>query len=89
MGHTIGGRAKSAVRRPAYIDIRQVKYRLLQLCTILSTCLKRHGRPVLSMNNPYSAVLHEKVENYFASGTVARYEFGSVSYDHRLSVRCG
>ncbi len=51
--------------------------------TSLSECLKSHGRLVLSMNNPYSAVLREKVENYFASGAVARYGFGPVSYYHR------
>jgi len=35
------------------------------------------------MNNPYSAVLREKVESYFASGAVARYGFGPVAYYHR------
>jgi 2-polyprenyl-3-methyl-5-hydroxy-6-metoxy-1,4-benzoquinol methylase len=51
--------------------------------TTLSQCLKPHGRLVLSMNNPYSAVLREKVESYFDSGAVARYGFGPVSYYHR------
>jgi 2-polyprenyl-3-methyl-5-hydroxy-6-metoxy-1,4-benzoquinol methylase len=51
--------------------------------TTLSQCLKPHSRLVLSMNNPYSAVLREKVESYFASGAVARYNFGPVSYYHR------
>jgi 2-polyprenyl-3-methyl-5-hydroxy-6-metoxy-1,4-benzoquinol methylase len=51
--------------------------------TTVSQCLKPHGRLVLSMNNPYSAVLREKVESYFASGAVARYGFGPVAYYHR------
>jgi 2-polyprenyl-3-methyl-5-hydroxy-6-metoxy-1,4-benzoquinol methylase len=51
--------------------------------TTLSQCLKPHGRLVLSMNNPYAAVLREKVESYFDSGAVARYNFGPVAYYHR------
>jgi 2-polyprenyl-3-methyl-5-hydroxy-6-metoxy-1,4-benzoquinol methylase len=51
--------------------------------TTLSTVLRPHGRVVLSMNNPYSAVLREKVQNYFDSDAVARYGFGPVTYFHR------
>jgi 2-polyprenyl-3-methyl-5-hydroxy-6-metoxy-1,4-benzoquinol methylase len=51
--------------------------------TTLSQCLKPHGRLVLSMNNPYSAVLREKVESYFDSGAAVRYNFGPVTYYHR------
>lgn len=39
----------------------------------LSQMLKPNGRIVLSMNNPYSAVLREKVESYFDSGKAALY----------------
>jgi 2-polyprenyl-3-methyl-5-hydroxy-6-metoxy-1,4-benzoquinol methylase len=49
----------------------------------LRQVLKRDGRIVLSMNNPYSALLREKVENYFDSGAVATYRFGAVPYYHR------
>jgi 2-polyprenyl-3-methyl-5-hydroxy-6-metoxy-1,4-benzoquinol methylase len=40
----------------------------------LGSVLKRTGRLVLSMNNPYSAVMRNKVENYFDSGKAAQYE---------------
>lgn len=40
----------------------------------LGSVLKRTGRLVLSMNNPYSAVTRNKVENYFDSGKAVRYE---------------
>jgi 2-polyprenyl-3-methyl-5-hydroxy-6-metoxy-1,4-benzoquinol methylase len=40
----------------------------------LGNVLKRMGRLVLSMNNPYSAVMRNKVENYFGSGKAAQYE---------------
>ncbi len=49
----------------------------------LSRVLKPQGRIVLSMNNPYSALHREKVENYFDSGTATHYGFGPVSYFHR------
>jgi 2-polyprenyl-3-methyl-5-hydroxy-6-metoxy-1,4-benzoquinol methylase len=51
--------------------------------TTLSAVLKPLGRIVLSMNNPYSAVLREKVHNYFDSDAVAQYGFGPVTYFHR------
>jgi hypothetical protein len=38
---------------------------------------------VLSLNNPYSALLREKVENYFDSEAVAQYVFGPALYFHR------
>jgi 2-polyprenyl-3-methyl-5-hydroxy-6-metoxy-1,4-benzoquinol methylase len=41
--------------------------------TTLSKLLKSNGRIVLSMNNPYSAVLREKVESYFDSDKVVLY----------------
>jgi 2-polyprenyl-3-methyl-5-hydroxy-6-metoxy-1,4-benzoquinol methylase len=49
----------------------------------LSSALKPDGRIVLSFNNPYSAVLREKVDSYFDSGAVAQYGFGPVIYFHR------
>jgi 2-polyprenyl-3-methyl-5-hydroxy-6-metoxy-1,4-benzoquinol methylase len=49
----------------------------------MSNALKPGGRLVLSLNNPYSALLREKVENYFASGAVAQYGFGPALYYHR------
>lgn len=49
----------------------------------MSSLLKPGGRIVLSMNNPYSASLREKVQDYFDSDAVAEYGFGSVTYFHR------
>jgi 2-polyprenyl-3-methyl-5-hydroxy-6-metoxy-1,4-benzoquinol methylase len=51
--------------------------------TTLSDLLKPGGRIVLSMNNPYSALLREKVQNYFDSDAVAQYGFGPALYFHR------
>jgi len=51
--------------------------------TTLSASLKPRGRIVLSLNNPYSALLREKVENYFDSEAVAQYVFGPALYFHR------
>ena len=44
--------------------------------TTLSASLKPSGRIVLSLNNPYSALLREKVDNYFDTEAVAQYGFG-------------
>jgi 2-polyprenyl-3-methyl-5-hydroxy-6-metoxy-1,4-benzoquinol methylase len=49
----------------------------------LSDVLKPRGRIVLNINNPYSAVLRQKVDNYFDSHHVVQYNFGAVSYYHR------
>ncbi len=49
----------------------------------MSSVLKPQGRFVLSMNNPYSALVREKVENYFDSSTVTQYGLGPVYYFHR------
>lgn len=49
----------------------------------LSSLLKTNGRIVLSFNNPYSALLREKVDNYFDSEAVHQYAFGPVTYFHR------
>jgi 2-polyprenyl-3-methyl-5-hydroxy-6-metoxy-1,4-benzoquinol methylase len=49
----------------------------------LSSVLKANGRIVLSFNNPYSALLREKVNNYFDSDAVHQYGFGAVTYFHR------
>jgi 2-polyprenyl-3-methyl-5-hydroxy-6-metoxy-1,4-benzoquinol methylase len=49
----------------------------------LSDVLKPRGRIVLNINNPYSAVLRQKVDNYFASHHISQYGFGAVSYYHR------
>jgi 2-polyprenyl-3-methyl-5-hydroxy-6-metoxy-1,4-benzoquinol methylase len=51
--------------------------------TTLGTSLKPTGRIVLSLNNPYSALLREKVENYFDSPAVVQYKFGPALYVHR------
>ena len=51
--------------------------------TTLSSVLKPHGRLVLSLNNPYSALLRQKVKNYFASESTAEYGFGPALYFHR------
>jgi 2-polyprenyl-3-methyl-5-hydroxy-6-metoxy-1,4-benzoquinol methylase len=51
--------------------------------TTLSASLKPRGRLVLSLNNPYSALLREKVDNYFDTGAVAQYVFGPALYFHR------
>jgi 2-polyprenyl-3-methyl-5-hydroxy-6-metoxy-1,4-benzoquinol methylase len=51
--------------------------------TTLSASLKPSGRMVLSLNNPYSALLREKVEDYFDSEAVAQYAFGPATYFHR------
>jgi 2-polyprenyl-3-methyl-5-hydroxy-6-metoxy-1,4-benzoquinol methylase len=51
--------------------------------TTLSQVLKPNGRAVFNINNPYSAVLRQKVENYFDSDTVVHYGFGAVNYYHR------
>jgi 2-polyprenyl-3-methyl-5-hydroxy-6-metoxy-1,4-benzoquinol methylase len=51
--------------------------------TTLSRVLKADGRLVLSLNNPYSALLREKVANYFDSTATAQYGFGPVLYYHR------
>jgi 2-polyprenyl-3-methyl-5-hydroxy-6-metoxy-1,4-benzoquinol methylase len=44
--------------------------------------LKPRGRAVLNINNPYSAVLRQKVESYFDSETAVHYGFGPVFYYH-------
>src|SRR5262245_1042897 len=51
--------------------------------TTLSASLKLRGRIVLSCNNPYAALLREKVDNYFDSEAVAQYVFGPALYFHR------
>ncbi len=55
----------------------------VEFIATLGSVLKPHGRLVMNINNPYSAVLREKVENYFASGTAVPYNFGPVYYYHR------
>jgi len=53
----------------------------------LASVLKPSGRPVLSMNNPYSAVFRQKVDNYFDSHTATLYGMArdgvAVYYYHR------
>ena len=49
----------------------------------MSSVLKPQGRFVLSMNNPYSALHREKVQNYFDVSTVTQYGLGPVYYFHR------
>lgn len=53
----------------------------------LATALRPGGRIVLSMNNPYSAVFRQKVDNYFDSATATLYGMAregiAVYYYHR------
>ncbi len=53
----------------------------------LADALKSDGRIVLSMNNPYSAVFRQKVDNYFNSRTATLYGMAregiAVYYYHR------
>lgn len=49
----------------------------------MRSVLKPHGRFVLSMNNPYSALIRNKVGNYFDSSAVTQYGLGPVYYFHR------
>ncbi len=54
----------------------------------IGTALKRDGRFLLSINNPYSVVLRGRIENYFDSGAVGRVggfeKLGfNVPYHHR------
>lgn len=49
--------------------------------------LKPYGRFVLSMNNPYSALIRNKVENYFDSSVITQYGLGPVYYFHRTMDR--
>lgn len=49
----------------------------------LSSVIKPNGRIVMSLNNPYSALLREKVTSYFDSDAVQQYGFGPVTYFHR------
>jgi 2-polyprenyl-3-methyl-5-hydroxy-6-metoxy-1,4-benzoquinol methylase len=51
--------------------------------TTLSDVVKPLGRIVLNINNPYSAVLREKVDNYFRHNAATHYAFGPVYYYHR------
>jgi 2-polyprenyl-3-methyl-5-hydroxy-6-metoxy-1,4-benzoquinol methylase len=46
----------------------------LGLANTLGTVTKPGGRLVLSMNNPYSAVIRDKVANYFDSGKRVEYQ---------------
>jgi 2-polyprenyl-3-methyl-5-hydroxy-6-metoxy-1,4-benzoquinol methylase len=41
--------------------------------TTLSSVLKPSGRLVLSLNNPYSALIREKVASYFDTDTAILY----------------
>lgn len=53
----------------------------------LGKAAKAGGRAVLSINNPYSALIREKVENYFDSGQATLYNMAkagvAVYYYHR------
>jgi 2-polyprenyl-3-methyl-5-hydroxy-6-metoxy-1,4-benzoquinol methylase len=53
----------------------------------LGSVTKADGRVVLSLNNPYSALIREKVENYFDSGKTTLYNMAkdgvAVYYFHR------
>jgi 2-polyprenyl-3-methyl-5-hydroxy-6-metoxy-1,4-benzoquinol methylase len=51
--------------------------------TTLSDVVKPRGRIVLTINNPYSALLREKVDTYFCDNAAAHYAFGPVYYYHR------
>ncbi len=53
----------------------------------LGTVTKSRGRVILSLNNPYSALIREKVANYFDSGRATLYNMAKdgveVYYYHR------
>lgn len=49
-------------------------YDYIGYITTLGQVTKPRGRLVLAMNNPYSAVMREKVANYFESGTSVLYQ---------------
>lgn len=51
----------------------------------LGTLTKHNGRLILSMTNPYSAVMREKVHSYFDSGIAVPYAWGGghVYHFHR------
>lgn len=51
----------------------------------LTALVKAGGRIILSLTNPYSAVMRQKVESYFDSGTATPYPWGEgqVFFYHR------
>lgn len=51
----------------------------------LAAVTKTQGRIILSLTNPYSAVIRQKVESYFDSGTATPYPWGEgqVFFYHR------
>ena len=51
----------------------------------LAAVTKAQGRIILSLTNPYSAVMRQKVESYFDSGTATPYAWGEgqVFFYHR------
>ncbi|MEZ4727935.1 MAG: class I SAM-dependent methyltransferase [Caldilineaceae bacterium] len=50
--------------------------------TTLGAVTKKDGRLILSLTNPYSAVMREKVESYFDSGTATPYPWGEGKVYH-------
>jgi 2-polyprenyl-3-methyl-5-hydroxy-6-metoxy-1,4-benzoquinol methylase len=50
--------------------------------TTLGTLTKPDGRLILSMTNPYSAVMREKVYSYFEAGTAVPYAWGGGQVYH-------
>jgi predicted RNA methylase len=67
----------------AYARVRDTTKTIAYDICDLSRPLKPHGRIVLNINNPYSAVLRQKVDSYFDSDRAVQYSFGAVSYYHR------
>lgn len=53
-----------------------------RFATTLGALTKPDGRLVLSMTNPYSAVMREKVHSYFDSGRAVSYAWGSGQVYH-------
>ena len=49
----------------------------------ISSVTRLNGHFVLSINNPYSAVIRDKVTNYFDSGEWINYTYLEVPYFHR------
>lgn len=59
--------------------------------TTLCALTKPTGRLLLSMTNPYSAVMREKVDSYFDSGVAVPYAWGGgqVYHYHRIANKEG
>jgi 2-polyprenyl-3-methyl-5-hydroxy-6-metoxy-1,4-benzoquinol methylase len=73
----------------SYLVLNDVKdYR--GFATTVAAALKPRGRLVLAFNNPYGAVIHKHVTDYFDSGAVSRYRGmwaeGIKTYHHHRTL---